>query len=193
MKRKTLVSAVEWLFVLLLLWLAYRANVNPVGSPTPEQAHRLSESGYHYGPSDIARKVIVPFDNNHVVFLGTYKNWFSADSVHKERGGWVPGSGVAGVPIDRDQPVSYSWEGNSNGDSVMTYKFYGYVSGERIAAVTLSMKEKDSGRTTTMREEIGSDRMFLFLWEAKDGSREWQSLRGLGPGGEVIYEHNFND
>lgn len=177
--------------VLLLLWLVFRDNIATPGSSTPEQAHRLSESGYHYGPSEVVRKVTVPFDKHRVIFLGTYKDWFSADTVVKKKGGWVAGGGVAGVEIDRSKALSYSWEANSVSDKRMMYKFFGYVSDGRISAVELLMTAKETGKRAPMREAIGDDRMFLFVWEAKSVSREWEALRGLDEDGRVLYEEKF--
>lgn len=193
MNKKFIFASIEWLVVVLLLFLVYRDNIFTPGSSTPEQAHHLSESSYHYGPSTIVRKVNNPFDKNQVIFLGTYKDWFSADSVIKRRGGWVAGGGVAGVKIERDKGLSYSWQGNSTSrtDHQMLYKFYGYVSDERIVTVELLMTDKDTGQPTPMSENITDEHMFLFLWEAVDSSREWQSLRGLDKDGNVIYEQKF--
>ncbi|TVY04417.1 hypothetical protein [Cohnella terricola] len=191
MKKKTLFAIGEWIAVALLIWLCFHENLIPIGGSTPEETHRLSESSFHYGPSEIVRKVEVPFDKDQVIFLGTYKDWFSADSVYRKRGGWFPGGGVAGVEIDRDKAFSYSWEGNSAGDSQIMYKFYGYVSDDRIATMELLMTEKDTGKPVQMREEITNDRMFLFLWKIKDGSRDWQAIRGLDKDNKVIYEQTF--
>jgi hypothetical protein len=190
MKKRTIAAIVEWVFVLLLFWLFVQEGIYKSGSRTPEEAHRLSEKSFHYGPSKIVRKVNVPFDQHQVVFLGTYKDWFSADSVLEKRGGWVPGGGVAGVKIDRTRPFSYSWSGDSTHDSLMMFKFYGFVTDDRIAAVELLMKDKE--RVTSMREVLTNDRMFLFMWEAKDGSREWQAVRGLDKAGKVIDEQKLS-
>jgi hypothetical protein len=187
-KRKTLFAIVEWLVVILLVWLVFRENIYPAGSSTPEEAHRLSESSYHYGPSVIVRKVVVPFDQHQVVFLGTYKDWFSADSVLQKRGGWVPGGGVGGVKIERDKSLSYSWEGTGHKNLIM-YKFFGYVSDDRIAAVELLLTDKDTGKPMPLREKIAEDRLFLFLWEGKDG--EMQAVRGLDSQGNVVYEQKL--
>jgi len=191
MKKKTILAIGEWAAVALLIWLCFYENLFPIGGSSPEEIHRLSESSFHYGPSVIVRKVEVPFDKDHVIFLGTYKDWFSADSVIRRREGWIPGGGVAGVKIDRDKPFSYSWEGNSTRDSQMMYKFYGYVSDDRIAAMELLMTDKETGKPAPMREEITNDRMFLFLWKTKDGSRDWQAIRGLDKDNKVIYEQTF--
>ncbi|MBB6730578.1 hypothetical protein [Cohnella zeiphila] len=191
MNKRTLFAIAEWAAVLLLIWLFYRSDIIfPHGSSTPEQAHRLSESSYHYGPSKVVRKVAAPFDPDRVVFLGTYKIWFSADTVVRKRGGWWPNGGVAGVEIDRDKPFSYSWEGSATQDSLMAYKFYGYVTDDRISAVELLLTDRNTGKSTPMREEIGADRMFLFLWEANDDSR-MQAVRGLDKEGSVVYEQEL--
>ncbi|EFM12502.1 conserved hypothetical protein [Paenibacillus curdlanolyticus YK9] len=191
MNKKTIFSIIEWLIVVLLLWLCFETYYISIGSSSPEQAHQLSERSFHYGPSNVVRKVEVPFDRDQVIFLGKYKDWFSADTVQRKRGRWVPGGSVAGVPIDRDKAISYSWQGDSPKDSRMSYKFYGYVSDERITAVELLMTDKKSGKAAPLREEIKEDRMFLFLWEAKQGSLQWQAIRGLDKDGKVIDEQKL--
>ncbi|GMK37371.1 hypothetical protein PCCS19_04240 [Paenibacillus sp. CCS19] len=187
-------ASAEWIAILMLLFLLYRENVFMTGAYSSEQAHQQSESSYHYGPSTIARKVTVPFDKDQVIFLGIYKEWFSADSVKKQRGGWFAGGGVAGVPIERDKGLTFSWEGTSTGkrsEGLMMYKFYGYVSDETITAVELLMKDAETGNPETMRETITDDRMFLFLWQTKNARNDWQTLRGYDKEGNVVYEHSF--
>ncbi|MFD2329369.1 hypothetical protein ACFSR7_08965 [Cohnella sp. GCM10020058] len=192
MNRKLIFAGFEWIAIVLLLWLVWREGIFTPGSLTPEKAHRLSESGFHYGPSTVVRKVTVPFDKHQVIFLGTYKDWFSADSVVKKRGGWVAGGGVGGIKIDRDKALSYGWEGTSLSRSLMTYKFYGYVSDDRIATVELLMTDKETGKSAPMREAITDDRMFLFLWESKQDSYAWQTIRGLDKEGSVLYEQKLS-
>ncbi|MDG0791273.1 hypothetical protein OMP38_10615 [Cohnella ginsengisoli] len=192
MNRKFVFAGFEWLAILLLLWLVWREDLFMPGSFTPEQAHRLSESGFHYGPSTIVRKVTVPFDQHQVIFLGTYNDWFSADTVVKKKGGWMAGGGVGGIKIDRDKALSYSWEGSSLSRSLMTYKFYGYVSDDRITTVELLMTDKETGKLAPMREAVTEDRMFLFLWESKQGSATWQAIRGLDKEGGVLYEQSLS-
>jgi hypothetical protein len=192
MKKHTIAAIVEWVLVVLLFWLFIQEDIYPIGSRTPEKAHRLSERGFHYGPSNIVRKVNVPFDKHQVVFLGTYKDWFSADSVLQKRGGWVPGDGVGGVKIDRSKPFSYSWSGNSTHDSLMMYKFYGYVTDDRIATVELLMTDKETDNLTSMREEMANDHMFLFIREEKNGNLKWQAVRGLDKAGNILYEQKLS-
>ncbi|MFC4810471.1 DUF5044 domain-containing protein [Paenibacillus sp. GCM10023250] len=189
MSRRAIIAAAEWAAVLLLAWLFVQTLPAAAGSRTPEEAHRLSEKSFHYGPTVVARKVVAPFDKDQVVFLGTYKDWFSADTVKRQTGGWVPGDGVGGVEIDRSKPFTYSWSGSGTHDNLMTFKFYGYVSDARIAAIELVMTDRKSGSMVSMHEPIGEDRMFLFLWEADNGSNaEWQSVRGLDASGKLVYE-----
>jgi hypothetical protein len=69
--------------------------------------------------------------------------------------------------------------------------FYGYVSDERIATVELLIMDKETGQPTPMSEQITDDHMFLFLWEAKDSDRDWQSLHGLDKNGRIIYEQKL--
>ncbi|SFJ69343.1 hypothetical protein SAMN02799624_05529 [Paenibacillus sp. UNC496MF] len=189
MRRRTAIAAAEWAAVLLLAWLFVRTLPVYTGSRTPEEAHRLSEKSFHYGPTAVARKVVAPFDKDQVVFLGTYKAWFSADTVKRRHGGWVPGDGVGGVEIDRSKPLTYSWSGSATHDRLMAFKFYGYVSDDRIAAIELVMTGKKSGNMASMHAPIGKDRMFLFLWEADNGNNgEWQSVLGLDASGKLVYE-----
>lgn len=193
MTKHRIIAAVEWIFVVVLLWLFFNTGINPIGSRTPEKAHQLSEQGFHYGPSNVVRKVTVPFDKDQVIFLGTYKDWFSADTVQKKRGGWFPGGGVAGNKIDRSKGFSYSWEGvNSRSSSFMTYKIFGYVTDDKITRIELTMKEKDKDNLTTIAQDIKSDRMFLFIFKGDFKGNPMRSLRGLDQAGKVRYEEQLN-
>lgn len=194
MKKKLLYPSIEWIAILLLLFLMYRENFPNMGALSPEQAHRQSESSMHYGPSTIVRKVTVPFDKDQVIFLATYKEWFSADSVNKKWNGWFAGGGVAGVPIERDKGLTFSWEGTSTGkrtEGLMMYKLYGYVSDASITEVELLMKDEETSKPVSMREKLTDDHMFLFLGESKNSRIGWQTLRGFDKDGKVVYEHVF--
>jgi hypothetical protein len=192
LKKHTIIAMIEWIVVIFLIWLFIHADFLPTGSRTPEKAHQLSEQGFHYGPSNVVRKVTVPFDKDQVIFLGTYKDWYSADTVQKKRGGWFPGGGVAGNKIDRSKGFSYSWEGvNSRSSSFMTYKIFGYVNDDEITRIELNMKEKDTDNLTTIAQDIKSDRMFLFIFKGDYAGNPMKSLRGMDQAGKIRYEEQL--
>ncbi|RKP58018.1 hypothetical protein D7Z26_00455 [Cohnella endophytica] len=107
MKRKTLITLCEWVAAVALLFLLFKLEVYPLGTfRSADATHALSERSLHYGPSKVAKKVTVPFDSHQIVYLGTYKDWFSADLVVKRGFGWELGSGESGIKIDRSKPLT---------------------------------------------------------------------------------------
>ncbi|MFC5405906.1 hypothetical protein [Cohnella soli] len=193
MRRKTIWTVAEWLLVAVLLLLLVQERMLPIGSLSAEEAFRDSEKSFHYGPSEIIRKINEPDTRNQVVFLSRYKDWFSAPSVVKRATGWGPGNGsVGGMKIDPNKPLSYSWEGNSGGSSMMRYKFFGYVPDDRISTVELLKTDSVTGKKAPLRESLLHDRMFIFLWQDKNGHREWEAIRGLDSNGQVIFEEKLN-
>lgn len=193
MSRSKLIVLAEWALVLVLVLLFVHERLYTTGgSLTPEKAHLISEASRHYGPSTIARKADVPFAKHEVVFLGAYKDWFSADVVTRSYGTWGPGTGSGPMKIDRSKPMTYSWSGNSTGQGNMGYLYCGYAADAAITDVELLMKEKETGEPIVMREKLTDDRMFLFMWETKNGSRQMQAIRGLDAAGNVRYDEKLN-
>lgn len=193
MRISRLGGMLEWSAVLILFIILLWVSGWDRTSLTAQDAHELSERSYHYGPSKVVRKIQV--DQDTVVFLGTYKQWFSADTVTRSHFKWRPGGGVAGVPKNPDKPLAYSWEVSSSGSGGTLAKFYGYVNDPKIVTVELDYVMGDRGRNTATsgseRQSIPDDRMFLFVWKTEGRDFSWQSIKGLDREGKVRYEHKL--
>jgi hypothetical protein len=195
MRKKAIITSAEWIVAVLFVFLYFRGGDPLDGSPDARKAHELSESSFHYGPSKIVREV--PFDSNTVVFLGTYKKWFSADTSLKKGSRWFPGGGVGGMEIDNSKPLTYSWEVSQIDKKLRLAKWYGYVSDPQIKTVVLNIDVKKDAHTVPGNEKvltqtIKEDRMFLFLWNEGDQQSVWKSIQGLDQAGKLIYEQKLN-
>ncbi|GGH21788.1 hypothetical protein [Paenibacillus segetis] len=195
MSKKTIIVIVEWCIAIVLVFLFFRLDDAYFGSLTPMKAHELSERSYHYGPSKIVREV--HFDDNTTVYLGVYKDWFSADTVIKQGLGWYPGGGVAGMKIDSSKSLTYNWGITSRDKKLSLAQFYGYVTDPEITSVvlnTLTLNGDDSDVRTpaSMSQDINDDQMFLFIWNDKDLNSNWVSIQGLDREGKVRYEQKLN-
>ncbi|WP_239616760.1 hypothetical protein [Cohnella mopanensis] len=200
MKRKTIVMTLEWALAVLLVFLFFSDGPFTIGSGSAAEAHERSERSYHYGPSQTIKEI--QYRNDIVIFLSTYKNWFSADTSVKKGWRWFPGGGVGGVEIDKSKAVSYSWEISRYKKERWIAKFYGYVSDPRITSVVLNMdvinegkqtdSKDDTQKMTVLKQSITEDRMFLFLWNEAEIRYTWKSLQGLDSEGNVLYEQTLN-
>ncbi|QYR22462.1 hypothetical protein KZ483_05660 [Paenibacillus sp. sptzw28] len=195
MRKKTIITAAEWIVAVLLVFLYFRDGDPLDGSTDARKAHELSESSFHYGPSKIVREV--SFDSNTVIFLGTYKKWFSAGTSIKRGTRWFPGGGVGGMEIDNSKPLTYSWEVSQIDKELRLAKWYGYVSDPQIKTVVLYMEVKKefrnpAGKEEVLRQTIKEDRMFLFVWNEGDQQYIWKSIQGLDQEGKLVYEQKLN-
>ncbi|WP_256758084.1 hypothetical protein [Cohnella sp. WQ 127256] len=199
MRRKTIRSYVEWVIAVLLIFLFFNGGHLVIGNFSADKAHELSESSYHYGPSEISRKI--HYNKDIVIYLGTYKKWFSADTVNKRGLGWFPDGGVSGREIDTNKPLTYSWEIKHYNKKLRLAKFFGYVTDERISSVVLNVIARDNTQddirvnqqsNVILKETLTEDRLFIFLWNEIEQSYAWQSIQGLDGEGKVIYEEKLN-
>jgi len=160
MRRMTVMIVVEWCVAILFIFLFFSGGNSYVGSVSAKQAHELSERSYHYGPSKVVREV--PFGDDITIYLGKYKNWFSADTVIRRTLGWYPGGGVNGVEIDHSKPLTYSYSISQHDKKLSLAQFYGYVTDSEITTVVLNTEIKEIEKSL-MSQVIKEDRMFLFL------------------------------
>jgi hypothetical protein len=190
MHKEKKLATVEWIVIILLLFVAIK------DSPylnyyhlSPKAAHEQSERTFYYGPSEIAEE----FDLGEVrLYLGKYKNWFSANSVLKHAGVfWQPGNQVGGTEIKQDQDITYSWSGSQINDKLMLMKFYGIVTNPKIVKIELDVIDtyfSGKGAIQTLSYPLEKHRMFLFYWNEKEFSYQWDRLRGIDEDGKVVYE-----
>ncbi|GFP76562.1 hypothetical protein [Clostridium fungisolvens] len=175
---------IEWSIATVLLFICYKYSFLSYGSFSPLKAHELSERTYHYGPSKIIKEIDL---GKQKIYLGRYKDWFSADTVRKELIKWYPGDGVGGYPIDSSKQVSYSWSGSSTKNNEMFMKVYGYVSDTKITTILIEGEDKIS----EPKYQLDESRMFLFNWNKDSNSRNTKYLVGLDKDGKVIYKEEL--
>jgi hypothetical protein len=193
MHKQKKITIIEWVVAILLLFVALKESpyLNYYHL-SPTAAHEQSERTFYYGPSEIVEE----FDLGNVrIYLGKYKDWFSANSVLKHAGiFWQPGSHVGGTEIKQNQDISYSWSGFQINDELMLMKFYGIVTNPKIVKVELDVVDSYLSRETalkTLSYPLEKHRMFLFYWNEQEYSYQWDSIRGIDENGEVVYEETL--
>lgn len=175
---------IEWSIATVLLFICYKYSFLSYGSFSPLKAHELSERTYHYGPSKIIKEIDL---GKQKVYLGRYKDWFSADTVKKELIKWYPGDGVGGTLIDSSKQVSYSWSGSGTNNNEMVMKVYGYVSDSKIVAMQIEGEDKIS----STKYQLDESRMFIFYWNEDNKQNKTKYLVGLDKNGKVIYKEEL--
>ncbi|GIP31227.1 DUF5044 domain-containing protein [Paenibacillus sp. J2TS4] len=195
-KRRARIT-VEWILAVVLLVVYIKVDYSAYGSFQARQAHEQSERSYHYGPSEIVREI--DFDNVKI-YLGTYKQWFSANTVIKRGLRWYPGGGVGGTQIDPSEQVNYHWSVSQINDRLRLALWNGYVSDPTITTVTMEVEvnEKtgsaashDSSKKEVWEQPIIDDSMFVFVWNEEETAYSVKYLRGLDKDGKVVYEKAF--
>ncbi|MGP4108497.1 DUF5044 domain-containing protein [Virgibacillus sp. L01] len=198
MKSINKTAIIEWILAALLIFVI--VSESPYLNYyhlSPIKAHEQSERTYYYGPS----KIVEDIDLGSVhIYLGKYKDWFSANMVVRRTGiFWRPGSGVGGREIKQEQDITHSWSGSSIKEDYMLMKFYGIVTNPEITEVELDVvegydrKEKISkDQIRTFSYELEDHRMFLFHWNGQEHEYRRLSLRGLDQSGNVVYEKDLN-
>jgi hypothetical protein len=190
LKDKNKKAFIEWGVAILLLFLAI--SESPLFNYyhlSPTAAHEQSERTHYYGPSEVVEEI----DLGEVrIFLGKYKDWFSANSVLKHAGVfWAPGSHVGGTEIKQDQDITYSWSGSRINDELMLMLYYGIVTNPKIVKVELDVVDnhlKGEATVQTLSYPLEKHRMFLFYWNELEFHYHVESLRGMDENGEVVYE-----
>jgi hypothetical protein len=197
MKKVKKKVIIEWTTaVLLLFFVVTESPYINYYLLSPNAAHEQSERTFYYGPTEVVEEI--DLGDVHI-FLGKYKDWFSANMVVKHAGVfWGPGSGVGGNEIKKNKDISYSWSGSSINEDLMLMKFYGIVTNPKIDLVELDVvegynhreKPKD-GELHTFSYLLKEHRMFLFHWNEQEHEYQWLSIRGLDENREVVYEETF--
>ncbi|RSK27545.1 DUF5044 domain-containing protein [Bacillus sp. HMF5848] len=189
MSKKRL--SIEWVIAIVLLFFAVKES--PYFNYyhlSPLAAHEQSERTYHYGPSNIVESIDV---GDVRLYMGTYKEWFSVNSVEKHAGVfWRPGSHVGGTEIDKNQAISYSWSGSTINDDLMLMKIYGVVTNPNIVEVQLDVMEGSGNPVQTLSYPLKDHRMFLFYWNELENPYKWLFLRGVDKTGNTVYEHELS-
>ena len=147
---------------------------------TPMSAHKNSERGFHYGPSEVVH--IEDYEDNKYL-LCKYDNMVSCNMVRRSSFFfWSIGDYPVGFENDKKKPLAYSW-----GNSYSNWKAYGIVNDDRIKRVEIILND---GRTLTQSEFY--DDLFLFIWNTYDNrSQGYNLLKGYNSDNNVLYEVEF--
>lgn len=196
MQREKKKALIEWTLASILLFFVVKES--PYFNYyhlSPLEAHKQSERTFYYGPSEVVEEIDF---GDAQVFLGIYKDWFSANMVVKHKGiFWAPGSGIGGTEIKKDQDISHSWSGSSINEDFMLMKFYGIVSNPDIVKVELDVIEgyhnsaNAENEVLTLSYILNDHRMFIFHWNEVEHEYKWISLRGLNRNGDIVYEEEY--
>jgi len=87
------------------------------------------------------------------------------------------------------EKISHTWQCGSMGDNSYLYTAFGYVNDSSIKTVNLQIKEK--GKKSTMKYNIGSDKMFIFCWDDNEVNSNLISLSGLDKDGRIVYDYKY--
>lgn len=179
-------SIIEWIIALIMVSICIYYYLFSYGSFTAINAFKASEKSYHYGPSQIKKKIDL---KNGKIYLGKYKDWISATAIEKRLIKWYPANGVGGFPINYSNKVTQTWTCGNMGDKSYIYTFFGYVNDSTIT--TVDFKAEKKGKTSTMKYNINSDKMFIFCWDDNGNESKPISLSGLDKVGKVVYEYRY--
>jgi hypothetical protein len=198
MKKEKKKAIIEWVISILLVLFVVKDSLYLTHYHlSPVAAHEQSERTYYYGPSEVVEEI----DLDEVrIFLGKYKDWFSANMVIQEKGFfWRAGSGVGGMEIKEDQDISHSWSGSRINEDWMLMRFYGIVTNPEIEQIELDVVEGyRSAEGNVPAEEIvtliyplQNHRMFLFHWNEIEHEYQMITLRGIDVKGEIVYQEKL--
>ncbi|MBB6452512.1 hypothetical protein HNQ94_000957 [Salirhabdus euzebyi] len=197
MNTQKIKTLTEWgAAILLIVWIYFQSPYFNYYHLSPLEAHQQSERTFYYGPSEVVEEVEI---GDARIYLGTYKNWFSANMVLKHKGiFWAPGSGVGGHEINKSKDLSYSWSGSSIDKDTMLMRFYGIVTNPEIVDVELDLVEATLNSDSYQKDQINTlsfhlknHRMFLFHWNMQENNYRQVAIRGLDENGEVVYEEEW--
>lgn len=143
---------------------------------TPIQAHKASEKGIHYGPSEII-KIFDHGDYQHL--LCKYDKWVSCNTVNRQQFFfWSAGSQPIGFENKKDEDINYS-EDFSKG----VHLIYGIVNEPDITKVELYINK---GKVLVQDELY--DELFYFTWESDGTDWGMEKIIGYNSNGEKVYE-----
>ncbi len=138
--------------LILILFLFFIVCIVTGLRLTPEQAHKMSERGIHYGPSVIIKS----FDyGNYQQLLCKYDNWVSCDTVSRfALIFWQPGNQPIGFKNDSSRFFCFS--NNYSNDS--NY-LYGIINNDALIKIEVLTND---GQLLTQQDFY--DGLFYFTW-----------------------------
>jgi len=169
--KKTLVNAIA---IALMGFVLMSANGLFFSA---ESAHRASESGLHYGPSEVVH--VQDFGGvRH--FLCRYDSLISCDTIHRTLGiFWRKGNHSFGYLFKEDKPMDCIWD-----SALDKGKIYGKVQDARIVRIEATLSDGQILQTDRFY-----DGLFLLLWEGKGVNPEM--VRAYDQNGAVIAHRDF--
>ncbi|KMK75855.1 hypothetical protein [Alkalihalobacillus pseudalcaliphilus] len=146
---------------------------------SPENTLRYSEKSMHYGPSDIIdeRKV-----NSSIIYLSTYKDWFSASHVERKWGIFWQHRNGGGIKKNSEEAITHIFGSSFKGEPAISY-MGGYVSDPEIDVIEVELDHE------TLQEPVNDQQLFLVVWKGGRSYEVLRSYRGLNEEGDVLYEY----
>ncbi len=142
---------------------------------TPLQAHRESERGTHYGPSEIV-KVFDYKSYQHI--LCKYDSWVSCDTVRRFAFlFWTPGSQPAGFKNDCSYPYRFI-----NNYSNNTNYLYGIINDKAITKIEVLTNDGQ-----LLAEQDFYDGLFYFSWTSDDRKYGIETITGYTADNAISY------
>lgn len=191
MNKEKVKAIIEWTIVVVLFSIFITDFLNS-NHFTPLSAHKFSEQTFHYGPS----KIVEEYDLDEIyVFLGRYKDWYSASVVQKEYGFfWDLRGGATGGEIEEDQDVSYRWSSSRIHDDLMFSRIYGVVTNPKITEIEIVLENsEDESDKRTMSYQLKEDHnMFFMHWNDDGVDYDLNRINGLNEDGKVLFEENWD-
>ncbi len=143
---------------------------------TAVSAHKASEKGVHYGPSEIV-KIIDHGSYKHL--LCRYDKWISCNTVKRNLLFlWSAGNQPTGFENESDKPIDYSFAYSPNSGTI-----YGIANDDSITKIELRLSDSEFYIQNDLY-----DHLFYFNWSAQDGYWTHMKLIGFDDSGAVVYE-----
>lgn len=148
---------------------------------TPLAAHKHSERGIHYGPSEVVH--IEDFEKGKYL-LCKYDNWISCNTVKMQFFFlWGFGDQPIGIENKKDQKLTYTWQ-----MSDQYYVLYGVINDSSVKKVKITYV---NGETKLQSDFY--DNMFLFTWkDPKNDNNYVTKIQGYDINGNVIYDNDVH-
>ncbi|HHV09075.1 MAG TPA: hypothetical protein GXX75_02200 [Clostridiales bacterium] len=146
-------------------------------SLTPLAAHKKSERGIHYGPSEVVH--IEDYKNSKFI-LGKYDKWVSCNTVNRVLlFFWAAGSQPIGFENEKGKALCYTWLYSNS-----IFKAYGIINDKNIKKIEVTLT---NGKILTQTEFY--DDMFLLIYDKEDGKDTYfDSIRGYDAENKMIFE-----
>lgn len=173
MNRKLLILRNLAIIIVLSILLMFRLGLYL----SPIAAHKSSERGIHYGPSEIIH--IEDFEKGKYI-LGKYDRWISCNTVNRFLYiFWTAGNQPTGIENDTTKAVCYDW---SSGHPY--FKAYGVINDNKIKKIEVTLSNG-----VVITQDVFFEDMFLVKWkENKSNPLYFKGIRGYDKDNNIIFE-----